>query len=345
MSMAVASAATAVRRPERVSSKNVAEWQLQETRNQEDLLQQVTEINACGMEALRAGEARTALKSLFEAHGLLANYDTMQDGSERAAAVIKCQADTASNLGICHKRMGARAAAVQFLQRALRLYMQNGADLRTLIAVHLNLSASFADVKVMDQALVHAKEAVNLGGRLIAEAAAADAPSEPRTDDFAMLAVAYHKVAEACEGLKDWGPACLAYTQAYEVVRKSLGPEHRLTRSFERSARCPRRAIVPEVPCSLSMQQNRLSGRRRLPEIPRGDSRRPKTPQENFAHYHLGQEHFATWPPLNVSEAEQQWYAMAQKQKVRERQQELALLRHGGEPSQALGSVRPATRG
>jgi tetratricopeptide (TPR) repeat protein len=315
-------------------------------KKQEELLQQVAEMNARAMEALRTGEARTALKILFEAYGLLMNHDLVQDGSERAAAAfVKAHADTSSNLGICHKRMGARAQAVQFLQRALRLYMQYSADLRTLTAVHLNLSASYADADIMDQALEHAKEAVNLGGRLISETGEADGSKENRTDDFAMLAVAYHKVAEACEGLKEWGPACLAYTQAYEVVRKSLGPNHRLTRSFERSSRCPRKAQASISSLNMQRSGNR-SPHRALPEVPRGDSRRPKTPQQLYSQYRLGAEHFATWPPPNVSEDELQWYGMAQKHHSRKRQQELATIRHAVVESSSPGGVsRPVTRG
>merc|ERR1712232_392139 len=73
---------------------------------------------------------------------------------------------------------------------------------------------------------------------------------------------AYHKSAEAHERLKQWGQATLAYTQAYEVVRRSLGPYHQLTKSFEKSARCPRRPAPPEVPLSW-----RGSAARKLPQL------------------------------------------------------------------------------
>merc|ERR1712039_990833 len=67
-------------------------------------------------------------------------------------------------------------------------------------------------------------------------------------DDYGMLAVAYHKVGEAYEGLREWGKATFAYTQAYEVVRRSLGPNHHLTKSFEKSSRCPHRLSPLGIP-------------------------------------------------------------------------------------------------
>merc|ERR1719331_2945786 len=65
------------------------------------------------------------------------------------------------------------------------------------------------------------------------------------------------------EHMKQWGQATLAYTQAYEVVRRSLGPYHQLTKSFEKSARCPRRPAPPEVPLSW-----RGSAAKKLPQLP-----------------------------------------------------------------------------
>merc|ERR1711976_257196 len=139
-----------------------------------------------------------------------------------------------------------------------------------------------------EEALQHAMAAVALGGQLIASggqtgdaeghargsherSSQASQMSLIRPDDYAMLAVVYHKTAEAHEHLKQWGQATLAYTQAYEVVRRSLGPAHQLTKSFEKSARCPRRPAPPEVPLSWRA----TSGNGRLPLLP--DVGRPHT--------------------------------------------------------------------
>merc|ERR1712039_176269 len=94
---------------------------------------------------------------------------------------------------------------------------------------------------------------MDLGGQLIASpdlesSGAGRSDREPKLDDYAMLAVAYHKVAQAHEGLREWGKATFAYTQAYEVVRRSLGPDHHLTKSFEKSPRCPHRLSPLGIP-------------------------------------------------------------------------------------------------
>merc|ERR1719198_484171 len=172
--------------------------------------------------------------------------------------------------------------------------------------------------------------AVALGGQLIAsgsptggDAAGSESGPAIRPDDYAMLAVAYHKVAEAHEHLKQWSQATLAYTQAYEVVRRSLGPYHQLTKSFEKSARCPRRPAPPEVPLSWRA----TSGNGRLPLLPdvgRPHTTRPKsrstelraTVREPLG-YSLSPTSFPSWPPKTASTEEREWYNMA----IQERRQ------------------------
>merc|ERR1719454_2549965 len=147
------------------------------------------------------------------------------------------------------------------------------------MAARLNVSACFAEGEMHEDALQHAMAAVALGGQLIASGSQPGAQPETggdnaqrtgtqasltiRPDDYAMLAVAYHKTAEAHEHMKQWSQATLAYTQAYEVVRRSLGPYHQLTKSFEKSARCPRRPVPPEVPLNW-----RGSEKKKLPHLP-----------------------------------------------------------------------------
>eukprot|EP00929_Paragymnodinium_shiwhaense_P007450 TRINITY_DN111372_c0_g1_i1.p1 TRINITY_DN111372_c0_g1~~TRINITY_DN111372_c0_g1_i1.p1 ORF type:complete len:377 (-),score=105.78 TRINITY_DN111372_c0_g1_i1:84-1214(-) len=321
------------------------------------LLQQVKEMNSQGLDRLRLGNAMEALVMLTEAQEMLARpaEDALQvhgsAGEERRAMIAAAQAETASNQGICHKRMGGTVAAVKALQKALKLYNMAGTDLRSLVASHLNLSACFLDAKVADQALGHAQAAVDLCGRLVAGSqpgasvmhgsSRADEPLVVTADDYAMLAVAYHKIGEAHEGLKDWQAACFAYTQAYEVVRRSLGPDHKLTKSFETSSRCPRKSKIPEVPNIF--QSNLKPPRRRLPEVPHIFSGRPKTMQWTPGKdYHLDVKKFPSWPPKGCSAEEQQWYKMAEQHRQRERAQEVASMApHGLDFSQVGSSAFP----
>lgn len=295
----------------------------QEWKTMVQQVQQVTEVNATGMAKLREGDAGEALEILQEAEELLGDdFEAVNVREEVRAVLAKAHADTASNLGICHKRMGSRVLAVKSLQKAVHLYRIAGVELRTQIASHLNLSASLLECGSADQALQHAQAAVELGGRLVAgeklreilpdaETPDPNRQLKPRPNDYAMLAVAYHKVAEASEGLNDWQAACFAYSQAYEVVKRSLGPDHKLTRSFEKSSRCPRRAVTPEVPTSWKAGKPTP---RRLPDVPRSVGGRPRaTPCALSKEYQLGSDTFPAWPPPSSTEEEQIWYSAADR--------------------------------
>merc|ERR1712100_921037 len=93
---------------------------------------------------------------------------------------------------------------VRFLETSFDLYESAGADLRTLMASRLNLSACFSEAEMPEESLQHAVAAVALGGQLIASggqqgdkgetAEGAQAPLTLRPDDYAMLAVAYPKL-------------------------------------------------------------------------------------------------------------------------------------------------------
>jgi len=170
-----------------------------------------------------------------------------------------------------------------------------------------------------------------------------------------MLVVAYHKSAEAHEALRQWGQATLAYTQAYEVVRRSLGPDHHLTKSFEKSARCPRRPTQPEVPLSWRLN---ASGQRRLPQLPHVQKKRKPREVTNGAEmrsmmpgeaaylprspvsYKMDDSMFPTWPPPDVKGEEKQWYLMAKQDRDQRRAQMLAEIRggHQGGPMTETGS-------
>mmetsp|Transcript_78164 Transcript_78164/g.217057 ORF Transcript_78164/g.217057 Transcript_78164/m.217057 type:complete len:354 (+) Transcript_78164:87-1148(+) len=291
---------------------------------------QAEAFNSQGMSYLKSGDAVQAFKTLVEAEDLLiravaAPCGDVAEREERQGALTRARAETASNLGICHKRMGSNLEAAQSLGRALEHYEIAGVDMRTLIAAHLNFSACLAESKLHERALKHAQAAVELGARVISSGDYVElrpgvprsgVGPEPRPDDYAMLAVAYHKVAEASEGLKEWRAANLAYSQAYEVVRRSFGPDHRLTRAFEMSTKCPRRVVTPDVP---GPRRAPKSTPRRLPDIPRTSSARPRKPLAPVTdEYRLGPENFPSWPPKRATHDEQVWYAMAQHHQAKE---------------------------
>lgn len=321
----------------------------------EEICAQATSCNREGMQQLRQGNMTESLRMLNEAQTLLeraGDGPTGRGGSEereRWRAVAALKGDTASNLGIYHRRARSHALAARHMQRALKFYKAAGSNSRTIAAGHINLATCYLEGAIPDAALRHASAAVDLAGRLVEQDVTGqtlpenvdDRGKQPdsetvRPDDYAMLAVAYHKVAEAQEGLREWGKATFAYTQAYTVARGSLGPNHHLTRAFERSSRCPHRITSSSNPKTPPGAGGRLvldaSGNtpRRLPTIPR---RGPQTAMLEMPRYQLSREFFPEWPPPTSSPEEQLWYSMARKHGPRSHQR-VNLLAASGPPAQ-----------
>lgn len=292
----------------------------------------VLTCNREGMQHLRERNPDEAFRLLTLALGLLDSVEEQFSTDEERRAFVGARADTASNLGIYHRRMQRHDLAARYLQQALKLYKTVGAGLRTLVAAHLNLATCCLEAEFPDAALRHAMTATELGGQLVTAPEPEEGSgggegglshSEARVDDYGMLAVAYHKVGEAYEGLREWGKATFAYTQAYEVVKRSLGPHHHLTKSFERSSRCPSR-ITPSGPAHV-----RETGTpRRLPIIPNAKSR---LSSQELPRYELSPEFFPQWPPHSASHEEHLWYAVARHHRKQQRVP-FAVQIHGREP-------------
>jgi len=304
--------------------------------------------NREGMQELRNGNPPPALRLLTHGRDLLERAESFISADDRIA-LSSAQALTASNLGIYHKRHWNHKEAVGYLQRSLELYEVSGADIRTIVASHLNLCVCYLHAEIPEEALQNARTAVELEGRLIAASkldssnvershdtgSLSGAPGnsignsgDVRPDDYATLAIAYHKVAEAHEMLREWGEATLAYTQAYEVVVRSLGPNHHLAKTFEKSTRCPHRTRPPEVPRCWKT----ASAMRPLPSLPcarqgQGSSAQAPSVTQDLWKYQLNEEVFAAWPPKTASKEDRQWYAMAQKHRDRQKHLSISQIR------------------
>eukprot|EP00440_Ansanella_granifera_P021780 gb/GFBE01023645.1/.p1 GENE.gb/GFBE01023645.1/~~gb/GFBE01023645.1/.p1 ORF type:complete len:427 (+),score=73.84 gb/GFBE01023645.1/:1-1281(+) len=304
------------------------------------------EASACcneGATLLRKGVPQDALAVLARAQALLERLgNPLPSASEEdQRAVVALRADVAGNMGICHRRLKELGPAVRQLQLALKLHRAcmpamdqsvSLSDLRTLIAAHLNLASCHLDSEAPDAALNHARIATELGGRVLSgfRKANGEVTAEPTDNDFAMLAVAFHKVAEAHQGLKDWGQATFAYAQAHEVVQRSLGPRHPLTQSLERASAQSRRpagnvqrrheavtAFSDSIGKSTGCPTIRPGhGKRVLPSIPPGARGAAALKQKSgfvfeLAGYDLAQAGFPSWPPPKANREEQDWYHMA----------------------------------
>mmetsp|Transcript_54535 Transcript_54535/g.127219 ORF Transcript_54535/g.127219 Transcript_54535/m.127219 type:complete len:401 (-) Transcript_54535:126-1328(-) len=295
---------------------------------------------ADGAAMLRKGDLQEAVRKLARGQALLERMEAPPDVDvDKQKALANLQADIAGNLGICYRRLKDFASAVQQLQLALQFHQVrlndsekvDIADLRTLVAAHLNLASSHMESEAADSALKHAEMAAKLSGQVLTtnRDANSDGLGEPVENDFAMLAVSFHKVAEAHEALKEWGKAIFAHTQAREVVQRSLGPNHPLTQSLakcrphlSRPATSGRQnefldAYAANIGRSTGCPLLRPSqGQKVLPAIPQGARGKPglRTTEAlgfELVGYEMTSNCFPSWPPSTASHEEQEWYAMA----------------------------------
>jgi len=287
------------------------------------LKEEADAMNAAGVQNLREGRAREALQELTRARGLLEQttepWGSTEEAERDRRLLWVARAETYGNLGVLHRKCGELDLAAQYLERAVKTHRTVGSNPRTVAAVRLNAAACYLEMGASaGDALRHAQAAVDLGGQLLQRSSPApgdggsdisgDAGTRPGADECAMLAVAYHKVAEAHEALKEWSKASHAYTQAYEVVRRSLGPNHHLTKAFEKSTRCPKHVAAPTT-LSLPITTPRmLTQPARLPVIPRATV---EIPRHNALKYEMGSDVFEPWPPKSLSREERRWYRMA----------------------------------
>lgn len=273
-----------------------------------DLVPEVNTLNSESMQLLREGKMQDALELLTRAQAHLDRMGVPSSiGTDRERALLSAHADTASNLGVYHRKAGEHGCAVHFLQRALKFHKALNAGPRALVAAHLNLAVCCLESGASPvDSLRNAQAAVELGGQMLASSPDKGG-GDLSPDDCAMLAVAYHKVAEAHEASREWAQASHAYTQAYEVVRHTLGRQHHLTKAFEKSSRCPRlvatSARIPRSPVPSAPQPLR-----RLPSISR-----PRQASGQQRKYQLSPEIFAPWPPKNSSDEEHRWYSMERR--------------------------------
>lgn len=315
----------------------------------EELRESAANCAAEGVQLLRKGELAEAQTQLLRAQALLERVEELTRHEmvwsdmqrEEKKALAASQAEVAGNLGISYRRLKDFGPAIEQLQRALNFHQMrfedcegkvSASDLRTLVAAHLNLASCHLESEAPEAALKHASTAAQLSGQVLTRSpeTSLEAPSEPTENDFAMLAVSFHKVAEAQEALKDWGKAVFAHTQAREVVQRSLGPAHPLAQSL---AKC--RPQVPARPHSRSRHSEFLEtyaanigrstgcpmlrpgkGQKVLPTIPRGARGKPfmKTTEAlgfELTGYQISERDFPSWPPETSSYEEKEWYAMA----------------------------------
>lgn len=177
------------------------------------------------------------------------------------------RAVTFNNLACYYRRQGKLHAALQYLQKALKIEarletVENPAD------TYLNTCAVLSQLGRHQSALEHAQQALILLQEELSNVIGPTAQSSdgPKSDRVAVLAIAYHNVGVEYEFLKKFDQSLQSYRKGVEVSERFLGPEHAISVTLRNSCVAARRAITARDPNI------------RLQKLGAGSSGKPKMP-------------------------------------------------------------------
>ena len=144
------------------------------------------------------------------------------------------RAVTYNNFACYYRRLGKLHAALQYLQKALRIESRLGAEGNSPADTRLNMCAVLSHLGRHQQALTHAEAALSLLLEELfsphSESATDDegnpVPLSARADRIAVLAIAYHNIGVENEFLHKMGLALRAYRKGVEVAEAHLGKTH-----------------------------------------------------------------------------------------------------------------------
>uniref|UniRef100_A0A7S2CPG4 Kinesin light chain n=1 Tax=Florenciella parvula TaxID=236787 RepID=A0A7S2CPG4_9STRA len=159
------------------------------------------------------------------------------------------RAVTFNNLACYYRRQGKLHAALQYLQKALKIenkldQVDNPAD------TYLNTCAVLSQLGRHQSALEHAQQALILLQEELSRVLGpmADGNEAPKADRIAVLAIAYHNVGVEYEFLKKFDQSLQSYRKGVEVSERFLGPDHAITVTLRNSCIAARRAIMVRDP-------------------------------------------------------------------------------------------------
>lgn len=136
------------------------------------------------------------------------------------------KAATYNNLACYYRRQGKLHAALQYLQKALKIEskltnVQNPAD------THINACAVLSQLGRHQAALEHGQSAlILLQEELLSAPGQGGSAAPPQADRIAVLAIAYHNIGVEQEFLKRYEQSILSYKKGVEVAERYLGARH-----------------------------------------------------------------------------------------------------------------------
>jgi tetratricopeptide (TPR) repeat protein len=146
------------------------------------------------------------------------------------------RAVTFNNLACYYRRQGKLHAALQYLQKALKIEskldrVDNPAD------TYLNTCAVLSQLGRHQSALEHSQQALILLQEELSKVIGpmAQGNEAPKADRIAVLAIAYHNVGVEYEFLKKFDQSLQSYRKGVEVSERFLGSDHAISVTLRNS--------------------------------------------------------------------------------------------------------------
>eukprot|EP00746_Dinoflagellata_sp_MGD_P168155 gnl/MRDRNA2_/MRDRNA2_99375_c0_seq1.p1 gnl/MRDRNA2_/MRDRNA2_99375_c0~~gnl/MRDRNA2_/MRDRNA2_99375_c0_seq1.p1 ORF type:complete len:914 (+),score=214.10 gnl/MRDRNA2_/MRDRNA2_99375_c0_seq1:107-2848(+) len=187
---------------------------------QQDFQSLVLSCNKDGMDGLRKGHYKAAFEQLKYAEAIL--IANQKEGENTSLLAVTC-----NNLGCYYKKVGKLHAALSYLRQALKVEVSLQTDDVTVAGTHLNICAILSKLEKHDKAVQHALCALELISDRVDKA-----ENDVQSDDYSVLAIAYHNVALEREFLHQWDQAAMAYQKGFQVAKRCLGDQHPLTQTL-----------------------------------------------------------------------------------------------------------------
>jgi len=184
----------------------------------------------------------------------------------------KGRAVTFNNFACYYRRQGKLHAALQFLQKALRIESRL-VDVPNAADTYLNTCAVLSQLGRHQSALEHAQNALILlqeelfhgieGGAGMGGEEAGLAPPNPPKDRIAVLAIAYHNIGVEQEFLKKFEMSLTSYRKGIQVAERFLGGDHAIALTLRNSLTAARRAFASKDPKGRKLREEKRSQARR----------------------------------------------------------------------------------
>ena len=188
-----------------------------------------TSCNTLAMNCLQKDDYMKAYELLKKAELLTEPRGYLTDDKAR----LKLRAVTFNNLGCFYKRRGKLHAALQYLDKALKIELSSD-EVDNPAGTHLNLCATLSQLGRHQPALEHAQCALDLLKQSLSRKGALNGGGKA-SEEASIISIAYHNLAVEQEHLGQWEDALKSYGESVVMAERQWGPEHPKTHAIRHS--------------------------------------------------------------------------------------------------------------